>query len=124
MKLRLLPSTYGVARLDAGSSIPEWARSSSFLSITATAEELSIVVDDSCIPEAVRSERGWSALQLEGPIPFETPGVAAALAQPLALAGIPILLIGTFDTDYLLVKTVQLEATIRELGAAGFEIIS
>jgi hypothetical protein len=45
--------------------------------------------------------------------------VLASLAEPLARAGIPIFAISTFDTDYLLVKAVNVEAAIAALESAG-----
>ena len=75
-----------------------------FTSITRTPDELSIVCDEDAVPADIKAERGWRTLRIEGPIPFEMVGVAAALLSPLAEAGISIFLVSTFDTDYLLVK--------------------
>jgi hypothetical protein len=58
---------------------------------------------------------------VEGPIPFETTGVAAAIATPLAAAKISVFLVATFDTDYLLVKEDALEGAIAALRASGID---
>ena len=70
-------------------------------------------------PEAVRVKAGWSALEILGPLDFALTGILASFAVPLAEAGIPIFAISTFDTDYLLVKTLRLEEAIEVLSAAG-----
>ena len=41
---------------------------------------------------------------LEGTFDFAVTGVLASLAAPLARAGIPIVAISTFDTDYVFVR--------------------
>jgi hypothetical protein len=57
-----------------------------------------------------------------GPIPFETTGVLAGIAAPLAAAGISIFALGTFDTDYILVKEELYEGAIAALSAGGHTI--
>ena len=97
--------------------------------MTRSADELSIVCnehvceehvcDDQRLPDGVRVERGWVALQLEGPFPFSMTGVLASFLQPLAEAKIPIFAISTFDTDYVLVKREDLERAQKALATAG-----
>ena len=121
MKLTVSPALLAVCRLDANASVPQWPRGA-FVSITRTPDELSIVCDESAVPEDVVAERGWRALQLAGPIPFDVTGVAASLTAPLAANGISVFLISTYDTDWLLVKDAALDRAIATLVAAGFEI--
>lgn len=103
MKLRVVDGRFAVARLDPTEAIPSWPRGN-FVAITRTRDELSIVCDEDAVPHDARAERGWRCLAVEGPIPFETIGVAAALTSALANAGISVFFVSTFDTDYLLVK--------------------
>lgn len=118
LRLLLLQGRFAVARLDPGERIPSWARGE-FVSITRTDQELSIVCEETAVPESARSESGFRCLRVEGPLPFEIVGVAAALATPLAGAKIPILLIATHDTDYILIAEMHLNRAITELRAAG-----
>ncbi len=46
-------------------------------------------------------------------------GVIARISAPLADAGIPIFVVSTFDTDYLLVKNDQFEKTCALLVTEG-----
>jgi len=121
MRLSILPDAVAVCRLTAGASVPDWARGA-FLSITRTADELSVVCDDAAVPAEVQAERGWRVLKLEGPIPFEMTGVASALLAPLAHARISVFLISTYDTDYLLLKTDTFPRAVDVLRGAGYEI--
>jgi len=121
MRLSPLPHALAVARLAPDVDVPSWVRGA-FTSMTRTADELSIVCDDDAVPAGVNAERGWRALKLEGPIPFEMTGVASALVAPLAKAKISIFLISTFDTDYLLLKSSDIERALDVLREAGYEI--
>lgn len=119
MNLTLLAETYAVSRPD---SAPDWLPSEGFMSLTRTHEEISVVCEESRVPRGVRSEPGWRAFQLAGPIPFSMTGVLASLLTPLAQARIPIFAVSTFDTDYVLVREADLAATITALEAAGHAI--
>jgi hypothetical protein len=114
MRMTLLDGTFAVCRLDPDAPIPTWP-SGAFVSITRTPDELSIVCDDASVPEGVRAERDWRALRVEGPIPFEVTGVAAAITTALANAGISVFLVATFDTDYVLVKANVFERAMEAL---------
>ena len=123
MNLRMssLDGTFAVCRLAADAPIPSWPRGA-FISITRTPEELSIICDDSSVPDGVHVERDWRALRVEGPLPFELTGIAAAITTPLANAGISVFLVATFDTDYLLVKSETFERAVEALRASGVEV--
>src|SRR5262245_7244439 len=111
----LLPGNFAVCRLEPGAAIPTWATAGSVFSITRTPVELSIVCEQSVVPDGVRCERGWRCFALAGPIPFATVGVLASLVTPLADAGISVFAISTFDTDYLLVKEKDVERAVAAL---------
>jgi hypothetical protein len=120
--LTLLPGIFAVCRFEAGAGVPAWATAGPFFSITRTTDELSIVCDQSAVPEGVRCERDWRCLKLTGPIPFSTVGVLASLVQPLADAGVSVFAISTFDTDYVLVKEGDVEKAVETLCQAGHEV--
>ena len=109
-----------VCRLEAGSDVPPWIeRSREFTSVTRTSDELSVVcaVDD--VPEGVAMEGPWRAFRVQGPIVMTLIGVVAALANPLADAGISIFAISTFDTDHILVHEPDFDAAVGALTRAG-----
>jgi uncharacterized protein len=123
IRFSVVPGTFGVYRLDGEAPIPNWASGSAFLSITRTRDELSIVCAEHAASASIRSERGWALLQLQGPFSFDTVGILAAFSAPLAEAAISILAIGTFDTDYVLVKKANLDDALRALEGAGHELV-
>lgn len=121
-RLTTVPGRYAVCRLPAGAAAPAITDSASFLSITATADEVSIVCEERSVPGGARSEPGWSLLRVDGPIPFSAVGIVAALTAPIAAAGIGVFVISTFDTDYLLVKTADLDTAADALQRAGHPV--
>jgi hypothetical protein len=126
MKLLLLPGLFAVCQLDPNASLPAWATltSSGFVSITRTEHELSIVCAQEDAPDDVRTERDWRCLMIEGPLDFSLIGVLSALLAPLADAGVSVFALSTFDTDYLLVRTAQLDLAVETLNAAGHPVVA
>jgi hypothetical protein len=123
LRLSLLPGRFAVVRLDAHAALPAASATEDLWSVTRTRDELSLVCDEAQIPAGARVERGWRAFALEGPIPFEQTGVIAGLTAPLAADGIPVFVLSTFDTDYLLVRETHVERTRDVLvRVAGCEI--
>lgn len=89
------------------------------MSVTRRNDELSIVCAEQRVPAEVRAERGFRALEVQGPIPFEVVGVLRALAVPLGEARISIFAIATFDTDVVMVRELELERAAEALRGAG-----
>jgi hypothetical protein len=94
------------------------------VSITRTADELSIVCRDSDVPMGAQSEGGWTVIKLHGPFPFSQVGVLASFAGPLAQSGISIFSVSTFDTDFILVKASQLQAALAVLEREGHTYVA
>jgi hypothetical protein len=117
----MLPGEFSVWRLDADESPPS-PDPGSFLSVTRTADELSIVSLSTQVPSDATSEGGWRCLKVEGPLPFEMTGVLAGLSAPLARAKISIFVVSTYDTDYLLVKAADLDSACSALRENGHHV--
>jgi hypothetical protein len=117
-QVRRQPGTYSVCRLPAGTPAPAWA-TGSFVSITSTSDEVSVICPASCVPEGVRAEPDWALIKVVGPFAFTEVGVISALSGTLASAGFGVVAVGTFDTDYLLVKSDQAGAALASLRDAG-----
>jgi hypothetical protein len=117
-RFRALPGSYAVCRLSADAVVPAWA-AGPFVNLTLTDDELAIICPAERVPLEVRAERDWRVLKLVGPFPFTATGVLASLAMPLARAGISLLSIATYDTDYFLVKQDVFDDAVAVLIAAG-----
>jgi len=122
VKLYVLDDLYAVVRCDPDAPLPEWAARGHFWSATRSDSELSIVCLEDDVPADASAERGWCALEVAGPLDFSLTGVVAALVTPLADAEIPLFVLSTFETDYLLVRERDLPRSVEALAAAGHEI--
>jgi hypothetical protein len=123
LHLSLLDGRFAVVRLDASAPLPAAPSTPTLWSATRTADELSLVCEEQQVPAGARAERGWRAFALEGPIPFDQTGVIAGLTAPLAAAEIPVFVLSTFDTDYLLVREAHVPRAREVLASiAGCEL--
>ena len=122
MRLRSHDDLYAIVRLDPSAAVPEWATESPFWSVTRSDSELSIVCAQDDIPEGASAERGWCALELVGPLDFSLTGVVASLVSPLADAEVPIFVLSTFETDYLLVRETDFPRAVGSLRTAGHSV--
>lgn len=122
LELAVLEGDFAVARLGPDEPVPEWASEGGLVSITHTADELSIVCDAARVPAGVVAERGWRCLGVAGPLDFSAVGILAELAGALAEAGISLFAISTYDTDYLLVRTEALAAAVEALARRGHSV--
>lgn len=122
--MRVLKGDFAVCRLDNTEMIPDWSKNSEFFSITKTSEELSIVCSQDNIPKDIKCEKHWRVIKIEGPLDFSLIGILASISTTLARKGISIFAISTYDTDYILVKSKDIDNTINALLSEGHEIRS
>ena len=120
--LELLTDTFAICRLNSDVPIPKWAQGE-FVSITRTRDELSIMCRQEDVPDGVQAERGWRCLRVVGKLEFSLLGVIATLTKVLADAGISVFVVSTFDTDFLLVRDVDLDTAEVALAEAGNRIL-
>lgn len=113
---------YAVCRLLPTEAVPTWAGAAGFSSVTRTADELSIICAAALVPANIHAERDWRLLKFQGPFAFTATGILSSVLAPLAAAQVGILALSTFDTDYLLVKAAQYDATLRTLETAGHKV--
>lgn len=122
ISLQRVPGEYAAHRLAPDADIPAEAWDAPFVSVGRSGNELSIITGNG-VEIASDSKVGpWLAYRVPGAIDFSATGIMAALTAPLAEAGIGILGISTYDTDYLLVHADAGEAAEIAWRAAGIEV--
>ncbi|GIF69826.1 amino acid-binding protein [Asanoa ishikariensis] len=125
--LDLLPEDYAVCRLPAGSALPPAlvdgsAAKDAVVSVTWTADEVSVICRADRVPDGATAEAPWRCLRVVGPLDFALTGILASMVAPLAAARVNIMAFSTYDTDYLLVPSVRLAEAVATLGQAGHPV--
>lgn len=110
-----------IARLEPQAALPDWARGR-FVQVVRTPNELSIVCAQEHVPAHVQHERERVALGIVGTVPMTVVGLLADLCAALALADVPVFVISTYDTDWLLVGAERLEAAREALLGLGYPV--
>lgn len=123
LNISVLPGDYSIYRFQAESVIPDWIYKSNFYSITKTDDEISVVANqvDYVIPDLI-CNRDWRILKIDGHLDFSLVGIVADLSNILKIRKIPIFVISTYDTDYFLIKQVDLSKGIKALEKKGHKI--
>jgi hypothetical protein len=123
LPLEVLPDTLAICRLPAEAALPAWASSPGpFLTLSRTPDELSITVLQRLVPQGVRCERDYRALRVRGPLSPNLVGILLSIAEPLAEAGLSLVAISTYDTDYVLLKARDVAAGVEALRKAGHQV--
>jgi len=113
LRLVLYPNELTVYRLDKGTKIPQEILDLKWFTISKTLEELSIIVPSNCdvlkgFPE-MKQEREWRCMKIDSVLDFGLVGILASIVNPLKEVGIPVFVVSTFDTDYILVNKCHVE---------------
>ncbi|MGY8819373.1 MAG: ACT domain-containing protein [Pseudomonadales bacterium] len=120
----VLPQSFVIAQSERDADLPnEVLASPGFMSITRTDDELSIVCAEGAATDLARVDSDWRAIKVQGPFAFDQTGVLASFLDPLAAAAIGIFAVSTFDTDYILVKSMNLENAVQVLKEAGHRLL-
>jgi hypothetical protein len=129
LRLRVLPGLFAVCRLSPDADLPQMVLDAmaggsvdSFISLTRTSEEISLVLPENLIPEGCQVERGWRCLKLLGLLDFGLVGILAGITKALADAGISLFAVSTYDTDYIMVKEGDLSNSLVALQKSGITI--
>ena len=116
-RLRLMthPWRLAVQRLPRAAALPLPSSQDGLFALVRTQESLTLV------REAGKGFAGtvWRALEVAGPFPFSEAGVLAAVAGPLAEAGVSIFAVNSYETEYVLVQEPDLERARAALEQVG-----
>ncbi|GAB3262589.1 ACT domain-containing protein [Kineosporia babensis] len=113
-----------LVRLTPDSPEPDWAVGAPLVSVSRTADEISVVCPTTSLPEPVPGpvEGPFTVTRAAGALEFSQIGVLMRLLKPLADAGIPVLNVSTFDTDWVLVPAAQSVVAASVWRHAGYTV--
>lgn len=125
-KLRLLthPWRLVIERFDAGTSpanVLAGAPSAGLLAVVRSPESLTLVRG---LREREETQAEiWRAIEIAGSFAFSETGVLAAIAAPLAAAGISIFAVNSYETDFVLVQEHELDRARAVVADAGHLLV-
>jgi hypothetical protein len=118
MNLALLAETYVLLRLDRDAEPPRLP-AGPLSALIRDRDALTLVAPEPAAPESGEASEGWRAFEVAGPLDLAMTGVLAGLAEPLRDAGLPIFVVSSFDTDFVLVPGDRLTEAVTALEGAG-----
>lgn len=114
------PAPFGIVGLPASASatvvpLGPWSAA------VQTGDEVTLYVPEADwdraaprFPDA-KVQRGWRLITMRVKVPWDLPGVLAALAGALGEAGVPCAALASYSTDHLLVPGPRLEEALKAL---------
>lgn len=122
-RLRLLvqPWRLVVLRFEASTPLADVAAQApaeGFTALVRSAESVTLVRETQDGDTALV----WRAIEIAGSFAFTETGVLAAIAAPLAAAGVSIFAINSFETDFVLVPESDLDRARAAVAAAGHQL--
>src|SRR5947208_1793846 len=105
LTLRFYSDALSICSLDPVGTAPADILAHSLTYFMRTADEATLICPTKLVPANVlKAEAGWIAIEFVGPFAFTETGILAQVANPLAAAGVAIIVLSTFGTDYVLIK--------------------
>lgn len=120
LRFVLRPESFCIHRLppDRQLSLDRFS-AASWYSVTRTNDELSVIAPDDIDLGPGDRQSGWSCLEIADILDFATVGVIAGISRVLADATVSIFTVSTYNTDYILIRTSDVDTAVRALTAAG-----
>ncbi|KAL9547470.1 hypothetical protein PS6_007118 [Mucor atramentarius] len=111
IQLKFLPDAFSVHQYDRNFQISHDVLSAPWFTISKTASELSLILPTEYQlpdPQPKQTEPGWRMFQVDAQMDF-------GLVAPLKDHKIPVFVVSTYDTDYIMVKDDKLTEAIKVL---------
>lgn len=118
MILEIFPDEFSVCKVSPGTPLPD-----GICFFARTDCENSLVCRTSCVPETPTArDDNWRMFRISGTLDFSLIGILARITALLAEASVSVFCVSTYDTDYVLVKTANLEKAVSILQSSGYEL--
>lgn len=121
MNLKLIDCNFSVCKINFTAEIPY---QDPFVFVGKTNGELSLVCSTASVPDTcIVREDGWRGFRVDGSLEFSLIGILSKITGILAENQISVFVVSTFDTDYVLLKTEQLERAKECLENSGYRFV-
>ena len=113
-----------VVRLSADAPEPDWAKGEPLVSVSRTADETAVFCPTNCLPEPIPGPfvGPFTVTRAAGTLEFSQIGILLKLLKPLSDAGLPVLTVSTYDTDWILVPAAQSQVATSVWRHAGHTV--
>lgn len=117
IQLKFLPEGFSVHQYDRDQQVSPKILNSPWYTISKTKSELSIILPSEfkLTDAPKKTEDGWRMLQVDAQMDFGLVGILARIVSPLKDVNIPVFVVSTYDTDYVMVKEDKLTEAIKVL---------
>ena len=120
MIIEVLRQEFSVCRV---TDLSEVNMKDEFCFIGKTDEENSLVCSSQHVPyNAAACDNGWRAFRIQGTLDFSLTGILSKIAGLLAGHKIGIFAVSTYNTDYILTKSGNLQKALGVLKDSGYQI--
>jgi len=120
MEIKVIDQAFSVCKVKDFSLVD---LNSEFCFTGKTDEENSLVCLTDAVPNnTTERDDGWRAFRIQGPLDFALIGILSEISGILAQNQIGIFAISTYNTDYILVKSENLEKAVHALSENGYRI--
>ncbi|CAO3691612.1 unnamed protein product [Rhizopus stolonifer] len=112
IQLKVLPDQFSVHQYDRDFKLsPAILLDAPWYTISKTSSELSLILPtlyNLPDPQPKKTEENWRMFQVDAQMDFGLVGILARIVSPLKDQGIPVFVLSTYDTDYVMVKEDKL----------------
>lgn len=120
MDIKIIDGLFNVSKV---SSLDSINLNEEFIFISKTDKEISVVYrNDYSIENVLITEKNWKLFRIDANLDFSLIGIISKIANILKENDIPIFVISTFDTDYVLVKEIYFQKTIELLKENNYNV--
>jgi len=119
MKLYTLNNEFSICRINDLSKV---SFDSEFVFFSKTDEEISLVCDTNSIPDnVIVADDGCKGFRIQGILDFSLVGILSKITAVLAENNIGIFAVSTYNTDYIFVKSENMDKAVDVLKCSGYE---
>ena len=121
MKIKIIDGVFNISKVE---KIDIKHLKNEFIFISKTDKEISIVYrNDIKLDNVIKEEKNYKCFRIDEQLDFSLVGILSRIAELLKSHSIPLFVISTFDTDYILVKEEYLLKTKEILKINNYEIV-
>lgn len=113
MELELLKEKFSICKLKENAKIGLYGI---YTFLAHTDDEISLICESSHVPEDIAEVRhGLCAFRIAGKLDFSLIGVVSGITSVLAENGISVLVVSTYNTDYIFINEREVDRSMELL---------